>query len=63
MMAATLEEEESKRDSVARVIEQAGEKCAEMAGVGETVEELLGQLQPLLDDCHGKMKPSEHITR
>ena len=62
-MAATLMEEESKRDSVAKVIEQAGAKCAEMAGVGETVEEMLSQLQPLVDECHRRLKPSEHITR
>ena len=62
-MTATLLEEESKRDSLAKVIELAGAKCAELAGVNETLEELLSQLQPLVDECREKMKPSQHITR
>ena len=63
LMTATLLEEETKRDSLAKVIELAGAKCAELAGVNETLEELLSQLQPLVDECVEKMKPSEHITR
>ena len=62
-MATTLMEEETKRDSLAKVIELAEAKCAELAGVNETLEELLSQLQPLVDDCREKMKPSQHITR
>ena len=62
-MAATLMEEENKRDSLAKVIDSAGLKCAELAGVGETVEELLSQLQPLVDNCRSQLKPSEHIKR
>lgn len=62
-MAATLLEEETKRDSLAKVIELADAKCVELAGVSETIEELLSQLQPLVDECVEKMKPSEQITR
>ena len=62
-MATTLLEEEAKRDSLAKVIELAGGKCAELAGVNETLEGLLSQLQPLVDDCQEKMKPSPHIIR
>ena len=62
-MAATLLEEETKRDSLAKVIELAEAKCAELAGVNETLEELLSQLQPLVEKCMEKMKPSEQISR
>lgn len=62
-MATTLLEEESKRDSLAKVIDLAGTKSAELASVGESLEKLLSQLQPLVDDCQSKMKPSEHITK
>ena len=62
-MAATLLEEETKRDSLANVIELAEAKYAELAGVNETIEELLSQLCPLVDECMEKMKPSEEITR
>ena len=62
-MAASLLEEENKRDSLAKVIDQAGAKSAELAGVGESLDKLLSQLQPLVDDCQSKMKSSEHITK
>ena len=62
-MAATLLEEENKRDSLAKVIDLAGTKTAELASVGDSLEKLLSQLQPLVDDCQSKMKPSEHITK
>lgn len=62
-MAATLLEEETKRDSLANVIELAEAKCAELAGVNETLEELLSQLQPLVVECTEKLKPSERISR
>lgn len=62
-MATTIMEEECKRDSLAKVIDLAGAKCADLAGVGETLEQLLSQLQPLIEECKSKMKPSELITR
>lgn len=62
-MTANLLEEETKRDSLAKVIELAGAKCAELAGVNETLEELLSQLRPLVDECQETMKPSQHISR
>lgn len=62
-MAAALLEEENKRDSLAKVIDLAGTKIAELASVGESLEKLLSQLQPLVDDCQSRMKPSEHIIK
>ena len=62
-MAATLLEEETKRDSLAKVIELAGTKCAELAGVNETLEDTLSQLQPLVNEYREKLKQSKHITR
>ena len=62
-MAATLLEEENKRDSLVKVIDIAGTKSAELASVGESLEKLLSQLQPLVDDCQSRMKPSEHIIK
>lgn len=62
-MAAALMEEEAKRDSIAKVIQMAQSKCAELAGVDESLEELLSQLQLLATECLEKMKPSKHIIQ
>ena len=63
LMTAKLVEEEGKRDSMAKVIQVAETKCAELANADETLEDLLSQLQPLVTNCRSKLKPSNHTER
>ena len=60
LMTAKLVEEEGRRDSMAKVIQVAETKCAELASADETLEDLLSQLQPLVSNCQSKLKPSSH---